>query len=73
MGRKKEKSEKLAAKELVPNPGSDEALYDGCTCPVMDNAHGQGWFVDGKHQFWRDQDCPLHNPEKKREVNDDKN
>ena len=24
------------------NPGSDEARKAGCTCPVMDNAHGRG-------------------------------
>ena len=25
-----------------PNPGSDEALALGCTCPALDNAHGAG-------------------------------
>jgi hypothetical protein len=27
----------------TPNPGSDEALALGCTCPVLDNGHGQGY------------------------------
>lgn len=42
-----------------PNPGSDIALAQGCTCPVMDNGHGQGsmW---GKGVFVVMQDCPLH-------------
>jgi hypothetical protein len=38
------------------NPGSDEAISHGCTCPVLDNAHGRrddGWNV-------MDLDCPLH-------------
>lgn len=27
----------------IPTPGSDEAIKIGCTCPVMDNAHGKGF------------------------------
>lgn len=26
----------------VPNPGSDEAVERGCTCPVIDNHYGSG-------------------------------
>lgn len=50
----------------TPNPGSEEALVAGCTCPVIDNnhglappwphgqGHGDGWYkLDG---------CPLHDP-----------
>ena len=47
----------------VPNPGSDEALEMGCTCPVMDNGHGKGsgWKEDdGSPVFWIMDDCPLH-------------
>ena len=25
------------------NPGSDEAIAAGCTCPVIDNGHGRGY------------------------------
>jgi hypothetical protein len=25
-----------------PNPGSDDAIDAGCTCPVLDNGHGKG-------------------------------
>ena len=39
-----------------PNPGSDEAIAKGCTCPVLDNGHGKGYF-----QVIR-ADCPLHAP-----------
>jgi hypothetical protein len=52
----------------VPNPGSKEALDWGCTCPVMDNAHGRGvpWPRDGgkdpkEHpSFYITEGCPLH-------------
>ena len=38
-----------------PNPGSDEAIALGCTCPVLDNGHGRG-----SGPFWITVDCPLH-------------
>ena len=42
-------------------PGSKEATAKGCTCPVMDNAHGRGHLGDGeKYGFWIDENCPLH-------------
>lgn len=44
------------AKTDVPAPGSDAALQLGCTCPVLDNAHGKR--ADGL--FWISEDCPLH-------------
>lgn len=45
-----------------PNPGSDEALDQGCTCPVMDNGHGRGYYTDpdGVIQFVISCDCPIH-------------
>jgi len=43
-----------------PNPGSDAALKQGCTCPVLDNGRGIGFVVDGERQFWVNGDCPLH-------------
>jgi len=47
----------------VPNPGSDRAIKQGCTCPVLDNNHGKGseW---GKGRFWINADCPLHDESK---------
>ena len=41
-----------------PNPGSDAAIDAGCTCPVLDNSHGQGWLCSGTH--WIVSRCPLH-------------
>lgn len=41
----------------VPPPGSDAAIRAGCTCPVLDNAHGAGI---GGGLWWIDSECPLH-------------
>lgn len=46
--------------ENVPTPGSDEAIDMGCKCPVLDNAHGEG-YSDGV--FIKSATCPIHNPE----------
>lgn len=49
-------------------PGSTEAIAAGCTCPVLDNAHGAGvpcgTNTDGTATtlFWLNNDCPLHCP-----------
>lgn len=43
----------------VPNPGSDDALDAGCTCPVLDNGHGRGHHgIEGR--FVIRGGCPLH-------------
>lgn len=47
-------------KTSVPNPGSDEAIKAGCTCPVLDNAHGKGIIIDGEVMYWYSGDCPVH-------------
>jgi hypothetical protein len=52
----------------VPNPGSREAIEQGCRCPVLDNSYGRGvpWpRDDGKDpeehpSFYVSGDCPLH-------------
>ena len=45
----------------TPNPGSDAAIKQGCTCPVLDNAHGRGIMGDGEnHGYWISSGCPLH-------------
>jgi len=49
------------------NPGSKEAVEKGCTCPTMDNGHGEGsgYFDENrKPLFWITVDCPLHSKEK---------
>ena len=45
----------------IPNPGSDAAIKQGYTCPVLDNGHGKGVCGDGdKFGWWMSADCPLH-------------
>ena len=45
----------------TPNPGSDAAIKQGCTCPVYDNARGKGIMGDGeKYGYWITAGCPLH-------------
>jgi hypothetical protein len=48
-----------------PTPGSDEAIQIGCTCPVMDNAHGQGAYGQ-PDTFWVSVDCPVHGTKKEK-------
>lgn len=43
----------------TPNPGSDGAIAQGCTCPVVDNGHGRGYLgMPGVYVF--SGGCPLH-------------
>lgn len=44
----------------VPNPGSDDAIKQGCSCPILDNGHGSGTLWQGQRRFWISEDCPLH-------------
>lgn len=44
--------------EFLP-PGSDEAIEAGCTCPVLDNAHGEGYMgQEGVYVYV--EGCPIH-------------
>lgn len=44
-----------------PTPGSDEAVKQGCTCPVMDNCRGRGAYnTPTGPVFYMSGDCPLH-------------
>lgn len=51
------------ASEPIPTPGSDAALEVGCSCPVLDNAHGRGFPWNGEIAFWIAGDCILHGVE----------
>ena len=42
----------------TPNPGSDEAVKQGCVCARMDNGYGRGYY--GGPGFVITLDCPLH-------------
>jgi len=44
------------------NPGSDDAVRNGCTCPVLDNGRGRGIPGPNGPQFWIAWDCPVHCP-----------
>lgn len=47
--------------EFFP-PGSDAAIDAGCTCPIMDNAHGRGYRgIPGMWVF--NAGCPVHGQE----------
>ena len=50
-----------------PNPGSDEALAQGCLCPVLDNGHGKcpPYPPDG---WWMTMGCPVHAPHRQEHV-----
>ena len=52
------------------NPGSDEAIAAGCTCPVIDNDYGRGCMggvkdEQGRTVFVIRMDCPVHEEEEK--------
>jgi len=44
----------------TPNPGSKEALEQGCKCPVIDNGHGIRGSYWGTGVWIYNCDCPLH-------------
>ena len=50
---------------LKLNPGSEEAIAAGCSCPVLDNARGKGYMggakdEDGNTIFVVSCVCPIH-------------
>ena len=56
-----------------PNPGSQEAIDQGCLCPVEDNCRGLGLPIttsEGELQiaFWMSGDCPLHGIEERKKA-----
>ena len=55
----------------IPNPGSNEAIDLGCSCPIMDNSYGEG-YMGMKDTFIYNQSCKLHKTkEEPPEENDD--
>lgn len=50
-----------------PNPGSPEAIADGCICPRMDNNNGK-WAPYPPDGWWIVQGCPMHSIEVADEV-----
>ena len=41
-------------------PGSDTAIAAGCTCPVLDNGHGNVGLARDRGGWWMFSDCPVH-------------
>jgi len=56
----------------IPAPGSPEAEKMGCLCPVIDNCHGRGAYLNSKGEpvFWYNSDCPIHAKDEKEKIND---
>lgn len=52
-------------KDNKPNPGSNEAIAQGCICPVTDNHYGAGVPSADGPQFWYVENCPVHTLEVK--------
>lgn len=44
----------------IAPPGSPEAVKLGCTCPILDNAHGRGARATIGTLYWISADCPIH-------------
>ena len=45
----------------APNPGTRDAVINGCSCPVIENCYGKGRYADGsKYGWFVYPDCPLH-------------
>jgi hypothetical protein len=42
----------------TPNPGSDKAVRQGCTCPRKDNGDGKRSTRSGR--WWINLNCELH-------------
>lgn len=55
---------------MKPNPGSKEAIDQGCTCPVMDNDYGKGAYGT-TDTFWINEHCPLHANQQQDNENQD--
>lgn len=44
----------------VSDPGSPDAIAEGCTCPIFDNRNGEGVIGYPDGSYWINADCPLH-------------
>jgi hypothetical protein len=63
----------LAIDAPALDPGSPEALANGCTCDPVENHHGKGEMLpEGRGPvFCPDNDCPLHGLETIAKLLDD--
>ena len=49
--------------KATPNPGSAEAVQQGCICAILDNEFGKGADLKGT-VFFITSGCPLHDNDK---------
>jgi hypothetical protein len=50
--------------ERQKRPGTKSAKASGCTCPIIDNHYGKGYWGDGGRYGWVVSDgCPTHGQE----------
>lgn len=54
----------MSRKIKQPNPGTKEAIKAGCSCPVLDNQRGRGYYGDGKI-FVYVEGCIIHDKKRK--------
>jgi hypothetical protein len=52
----------MSADPFKHNPGSPQAIAEGCTCPPQDGP-GAAIAPDGRPGYVCDQECPLHGVE----------
>lgn len=45
---------------VIPHPGSDEAINQGCICPIVDNHFGAGRPTFSGPEFTYVIGCPIH-------------
>jgi len=43
----------------ILKPGSDEAVEEGCECPILDNCHGRG-YMGQDEVYVVNAECPMH-------------
>ena len=53
----------------LPNPGSPEAEAVGCTCPIMDNSYGKGYFMQ-PNVFVYNLECRIHGEEARQNLDE---
>ena len=61
--------------KTIPNPGSYQAVAEGCMCPVMDNSYGKGsGYTDlkGNPTFWITKGCKSHDKDLKDALRESK-
>lgn len=59
----------MTSEPCTPNPGSSEAVRQGCLCPILKNNRGRE--VPWPGVWWVNAHCPLHGPTRPEESPDE--